>query len=70
MNELIEGAIYRCADGDVRRLDKIEDDFLSYSLPIGKRTDQLVWLDVGRTHRHQIESDFVNGKQVSEESSL
>ena len=64
---LIEGVIYLCADGEIRRLDKIEDDFLSYSLPIGKRGSRLAWMELGRTKRYQVESDFLNGKQISED---
>lgn len=63
---LTEGSIYSCADGEVRRLDKIEDDFLSYSMPISKIGCRLEWMKLGRTKRYQVESDFINGRIISE----
>jgi hypothetical protein len=64
--ELVVGAIYKCTDGDIRRLDRIEDRFLSYSLPIGRKGTPVRWLEQGRTYRYQCESLFINGKQIAE----
>lgn len=66
MTILIKGDIYLCADGEIRRLDNIEDDFLSYSVPIGKIGNSLKWSKLGRTKRYQVESYFINGKVISE----
>lgn len=65
--ELIKNSIYLCADGDIRRLDEIEDDFLSYSIPIGNSGSRLGWRELGRTKRYQVESDLINGQIISED---
>lgn len=64
--KLVVGSIYLCSDGDIRRLDKIEDTFLSYSLPMGKRGSRVAWRDLGQTKRYQVESLFLKGKIISE----
>lgn len=64
--KLVEGGIYLCFDGDIRRLDKVEDNFLSYSLPMGKRGSRLSWRELGKTRRYQIESSFLKGRIISE----
>ena len=63
--ELIVGAIYVCTDGDIRRLDKIEEKFLSYSLPIGRKGTPVRWVEQGQTYRYQVEDRFINGKIIT-----
>jgi len=63
MTELIEGRVYECADGQIRKLNKIEDHYLSYSVPISEE----VWIDLGRTYRHQVEKEFLNGTLIGKE---
>lgn len=64
--ELIEGKIYLCADNKVRRLDEIETDYLHYSVPIDASDSKLTWLSLSKTHRHQVEKDFTDGRIISE----
>lgn len=65
--ELIKGRTYLCVDGEIRRLDAIEDDFLYYSVPVGDRDSRVSWMKLGRTNRYQVESDFTDGKIISED---
>ena len=48
----------RCTDGDIRRLTKIEPDYLSYDIPI----IEWRWLSLGRTYRSQAEPLFIGGE--------
>lgn len=59
---LIEGKIYLCADGEVRRLDEVASEYLRYSMPIDKRDGEFVWTQLPTTRRDLIETDFLNGK--------
>lgn len=64
--ELVVGTIYRCADGDIRKLDQVEEGFLHYSIPIGKQGTAINWMPLSKTYRHQVESLFVNGEEITE----
>lgn len=64
--ELTEGKIYLCADNEVRRLDEVETDYFHYSVPIDSSDSKLTWLRLSKTHRHQVEKDFTDGRIISE----
>lgn len=64
---LIEGNIYLCEDQQIRRLDKVESDYLHYSLPIGYINNKLDWMRLNKTRRNQVEQDFVNGQIIMED---
>ena len=66
MTDLIEGAVYQCAnEGGVRRLDKIEDAYLHYSVLIGDKNPS-IWMKLTRTYRSQVERDFVEGQIIED----
>lgn len=65
MIELIEGKIYRCEDGEVRRLDKIEHKLLHYSVPVGDK-GRVHWMRLSGTRRSAVEADFVKGEFIEE----
>lgn len=46
-----------CEDGNIRRLELIEQKYLHYSIPLGDG-----WMKLSRTYRNQVENDFLNGK--------
>lgn len=64
--ELIKGEIYLCSDQNIRRLDKIEPNYLYYSVPIGHKGENVVWMKLSRTYRNQVEQEFKNGKIIKE----
>ncbi|MEK3673563.1 hypothetical protein [Paenibacillus sp. FSL R10-2771] len=59
------GAIYKCSDGNIRKLNKIEDDYLHYSVPIGDK-GKWQWMNLGRTYRWQAEPFFLGGKIIDQ----
>lgn len=56
------GEVYLCADGEIRRLDTVNDEFLRYSMPINEKDGKYTWSKLPSTRRNLIESDFINGK--------
>jgi hypothetical protein len=69
MPELIIGAIYRCADkdGSIRKLEGVEEKFLHYALPIGRKGTPVRWNSLGPTKRHQVEKSFLEGEIITED---
>ena len=67
MEELKVGVIYKCSDGEIRRLDKIEDNLLHYSVPIDiKGHAQIRWMTLSGTRRWEAEPLFVNCEIITE----
>ena len=66
-NKLTVGAIYDCKKGGIRRLDKITDDYLYFSVIIGMKYDKLHWKALGKLSRKIAEKQFVEGRILQEE---
>jgi hypothetical protein len=52
------GRFVKCTDGQHRKLERIEPDFLHYAVPLSDS----VWQSLGRTHRHQCDYLFIGGE--------
>lgn len=50
-----------CSDGMIRKLNKIDEKYLYYSVAIGETE----WMDLGRTYRCQAEDMFIKGQIIT-----
>jgi hypothetical protein len=64
------GCIYKCSDGEVRRLDKIEPSYLHYSIAINITKHKIEWMKLSKTYRSQVEQAFLQGQITTEQEVM
>lgn len=72
MEKLIEGRMYLCTDGSMRKLVKIEADFLTYAIPIRRESETFtgIWWELAPMRREEVEEDFLNGEMFESENEI